>query len=191
MNRTFFLQRLRAGLAGLPPAAIDDWMADYEAHFDEGAAAGRSEADLAVALGDPDRLAREIRAEIGLRRWEAERTPASAAAAVFAVLGLGVVDVFVLMPILLTVFGVLSSLGAAALGVFSAGAVLFVLGVLAGAARDVAATMLTGFGVMAGAVSVAALATLVTVGLVQALVAYARLHLTLLKPALKATEAHP
>ena len=40
-------------------------MADYAAHFAEGMAAGRSEAEIAAALGDPLRLARELRAEAG------------------------------------------------------------------------------------------------------------------------------
>ncbi|OYW97171.1 MAG: hypothetical protein B7Z12_22070, partial [Caulobacter vibrioides] len=31
---------------------------------------GRTEAEAAAALGDPDRLARELRADAGLRRWE-------------------------------------------------------------------------------------------------------------------------
>ena len=42
---------------------------------------------MAVALGDPARLARELRTEAGLKRWETERNPSAAASAVFAVLG--------------------------------------------------------------------------------------------------------
>ena len=74
MTRTEFLDTLHRRLAGLPQAEIDDVMADYAAHFAEGMAAGRSEAEIAEALGDPLRLARELRAEVGLRRWEEERT---------------------------------------------------------------------------------------------------------------------
>ena len=65
MTRQDFIARLRAGLAGLPAQAQADIVADYETHFTEGAAAGRSEADIAAALGDPDRLARELRTEAG------------------------------------------------------------------------------------------------------------------------------
>ena len=36
----------------------DDVIADYEAHFDAGAAEGRSELEVAEALGNPGRLAR-------------------------------------------------------------------------------------------------------------------------------------
>ncbi|HKU99815.1 MAG TPA: DUF1700 domain-containing protein, partial [Vineibacter sp.] len=69
MTRAAFLASLRSGLSGLPAADIDDILADYASHFDEGLAAGRSEDDVAAALGDARQLARELRAEAGLRRW--------------------------------------------------------------------------------------------------------------------------
>ena len=70
MNRAEFLSRLRNGLAGLPGAQADEIIADYGGHFDEALAAGRSEEEVSAALGDPARLARELRAESGLRHWE-------------------------------------------------------------------------------------------------------------------------
>ncbi len=88
MTRLEFLDTLRRRLAGLPPAEIDDLVADYATHFADGMAAGRSEADIAQALGDPMRLARELRAEAGFRRWETERTPASFFAVLFGFLAL-------------------------------------------------------------------------------------------------------
>ena len=50
-----------------------------DSHFSEGRVAGRSEDEIAAALGDPVRLARELRAEAGFKRWESERTPGSLA----------------------------------------------------------------------------------------------------------------
>ncbi|MFM8820147.1 MAG: DUF1700 domain-containing protein [Phenylobacterium sp.] len=188
MSRELFLGRLRAGLAGLPPETIEDYVADYAAHFDEGVAAGRSEADVMAGLGDPGRLARELKAEAGLKRWETERNPSSAATAIFGLLGLGVIDVLIILPILLPVLGVILGFAITSVVGFGAGAFVFVLGPLAGAVRDIGAAMLAGLGVMAGSVSVGALTALVTVGLVNALVWYGRLHLKLLKPALEAQE---
>ena len=60
MTRQAFLDRLRAGLRGLPTSAINDIVADYQAHFAEGVAAGRTEAEIAAALGEPDRVIREL-----------------------------------------------------------------------------------------------------------------------------------
>ncbi len=69
MTRDQFISRLRAGLAGMASEAIDDIVADYQAHFDEGLAAGRSEDQVAEALGDPDRLARDLRDAAPARPW--------------------------------------------------------------------------------------------------------------------------
>ena len=46
MNRSAFLARLREGLTGLAQEDIDELISDYEAHFTEGAAAGRSDDDI-------------------------------------------------------------------------------------------------------------------------------------------------
>src|SRR5207344_2100507 len=75
MTRLEFLDTLRRRLAGLPQAEIDELVGDYATHFADGMAAGRSEAEIAEALGDPMRLARELRAEAGFRRWEEAPTP--------------------------------------------------------------------------------------------------------------------
>ena len=100
MTKSEFLDTLRRRLAGLPPSEIDDVIADYAPHFADGMAAGRSEAEIAEALGDPVRLARELRAEAGLRRWEEERTPANFFAALFGFLALIAVDFVFLLPLL-------------------------------------------------------------------------------------------
>ena len=63
MNRETFVEKLRTGLRGLPQTTVDEVMADYEAHFSEGLQAGRTEDEIASALGDPSRLARELRAD--------------------------------------------------------------------------------------------------------------------------------
>ncbi|MBV9509400.1 MAG: DUF1700 domain-containing protein [Caulobacteraceae bacterium] len=183
MNRREFMSRLRAGLAGLPAAAIEDIAADYEAHFDDAAAAGRSEPETAEALGDPGRLARELRAEASLKTWREARTPAAAASAVFAVLSLGAVDIIVLLPVLTALAGVLSLLFFLVLIGLVAGGVVIAASPFSGA---IAATMLTGLGLLAGSISAGAVLMLVTVGLVNGLVWYGRLHYRLLKPAIEA-----
>ena len=100
MTRFEFLDTLRRRLAGLPPEEIDELVGDYATHFDEGMAAGRSEAEIAEALGDPMRLARELRAEAGFRRWEEARTPANFFAVLFGFLALVAVDFVFLLPLL-------------------------------------------------------------------------------------------
>ena len=103
MNRMAFLHILGDGLAGLPAREIDDILADYAAYFDEAHASGRSEEDVANALGDPRRLARELRAESGLRRWENHRSLGNSATALLALGGLAAVDILFLLPLLFAV----------------------------------------------------------------------------------------
>ena len=184
MTRHDFIARLRQGLVGLPLQAQSDIVADYETHFSEGLAAGRSEADVAAALGDPDRLARELRTEVGVQRWQAQRNPEAAAAAVFAVLGLGAIDILVLLPILISLVSVLCAFGIVALVGFVGGAVVFAAGPFAHGPGGIGAALLTGLGLMAGGVSLASVVTLVSIGLVNALIWYGRLHYRLLKPAI-------
>jgi len=184
MTRQAFMARLREGLRGLPAQTQADIAADYEAHFTEGAAAGRGEADVAAALGDPGRLARELRAEAGLKRWEEERNPSGAAAAIFALLGLGAIDILILLPILMGIGGAIFGIGVAIAAVFIAGGAVFAAGPFTGMPGGPLAAVLAGIGLMTGAVSAGAVLAMVTIGLVNVLVWYGRLHYRLLKPAL-------
>ena len=186
MTRDAFLNRLRGGLKGMSPSAVADVMADYESHFAEGEGAGRSEAEIAQALGDPDRLARELRAEAGLRRWEEERNPTAAVGAVFAVLGLATIDLLILLPILVAVGGTLFGLSIASIAIFFAGGFTFVTSMFQGSGGAGFAGLFAGLGLMSGAVASGALLILGATMLVNVLVRYARLHFRLLKPALQA-----
>ena len=185
MTRQEFLAKLRAGLAGLPATTIHDVATDYETHFSEGEAAGRSETEIAAALGDPSRLAREIRAEAGLKAWRETRSPATAAAAIFAVLGLGALDIIILLPVLMGVGGVLCGLFIVTAVCLFAGGAMLVGGPFYGGPGGIVGLMLAGLGVVAGSVSAAAVLMLITIGLVNGLAWYGRLHYRLLKPAIE------
>ncbi len=185
MTRQAFMARLREGLRGLPPQAQSEIAADYETHFADGAAAGRSEQDVAASLGDPARLAQELRAEAGLKRWEQQRSPASAASAVFGLLGLGALDILIMLPILMGVGGALLGLAAAVIAMFVSGIVVFVAGPFSGMPGGPAVAILAGVGLMTGGVSLGALLGIAAIGLVNAVVWYARLHYRVLKPALE------
>lgn len=105
MTRDAYLLMLRSGLAGLPSQEIDDIVADYAAHFAESEASGRNEAEVAAALGDPGRIARELRADVGLRRFESHWSLSNLVAAGTALAGLAVVDILFLLPLLIvTIF---------------------------------------------------------------------------------------
>lgn len=185
MTRQAFMARLREGLRGLPPQTVTDIVADYEAHFTDGEAAGRSEAEVAAALGDPERLAREIRAESTMNRWREERSPGAAASAVFAVLGLGAIDILILLPILMGIAATIIGIGVAIIIAFFFGAFTFAAGPFFDPPGGPITAILGGIGIMAGSASAGAVLTIVSIGLMNALVWYGRLHYRLLKPALE------
>jgi len=188
MTRDEFLKRLNRGLAGVSPEAAADIVADYEAHFEAAEAEGRSEAEVAEALGDPARIAREHKLEAGVRRWETARTPSSAAGAIVAVLGLGAIDILVLAPVLLPMIGVIVGLYLALIGVFFAGGGVMIAGPFSGFPGGAAAAVLGGLGMMAAAVALAALLTIATIWLVNGLIWFGRLHVKLIKPAIEGQE---
>ena len=185
MNRVAFLTILRDGLAGLPAHEIDDIVADYTAYFDEARASGRSEQDVAAALGDPRRLARELRAETGLRRWENHRSLRNSATVLLALGGLAAVDILFLLPLLfavtlalLVIELVIFVIAIAGLGALLS---LFKTGEFASIA-DMVRRAVVGIGLIGGAAGGEALLWLALNRAVKMLGSYARLHYRLLKP---------
>jgi len=183
MKRDEFLAALKSGLAGMPRDQMDDIVRDYESHFAEGMAQGRSEDEIASALGDPARLAKELRAEAGLRRWQEGRNAASFIAALLAFLGLATFDVILLLPVLLVVLIVLFALGIAMLGVIIAGIVHTVVALVSfESLRHSLATLFQGAGLVAGGIGGGALLLLAVDWMVAVLGRYARMHYRLIKP---------
>ena len=189
MNRAMFLSELRMGLSGLPVQEIEETIADYESHFSEGIAAGRSEAAIANALGDPARLARELKAEAGFRRWESERSAGSLVSAVIALLGLATIDLIFLIPFVCVVGAILIAMFAVSISLFFAGGAvwllalfpgLMVFGSTVGILGSGAALWLAGLGLISAAVGLMALTWLLLDLFVRGLVHYARLHFRLL-----------
>ncbi len=169
MTRNEFIRRLKAALKGMPQEDIADIVADYEEHFEAGRADGRSEEEVAAALGNPARLARELRFEAGYRNWESARSPSSAWSAILAFMGLATIDILILLPIVLPVIGVLVALYIAVIAVFIAGGFVLVAGPFSGFPGGWLVALLAGLGTMSGAVAAAALLTIVSIWIVKGL----------------------
>jgi uncharacterized membrane protein len=182
MTKEAFLAALGAHLRGLPLAAREEILADYASYFDEGVAAGRREDDIAAALGEPSRLARELRAQAGLKRWDEERSPAAAAGAILAILSLGAIDLLILLPVLVTVFSLILVFALVAAGMIVGGLVMLIAAPFGSFGGGLLPTTLGGVGVFAGGLSLAALQALIVIGLTNLLIRYGRFHVRLIKP---------
>jgi uncharacterized membrane protein len=189
MNRADFLRILHDGLAGLAEPDVGEILTDYDAYFDEGVASGRSEEDIAAALGDPRRLARELRAETGLRRWETHRSLRNSYAAVLALGGLAAVDILLLVPLLIAAVVMMLVLGLVifVLGIIGIGLLLSVIKLATVAPiATLVLRLLAGIGLIAASGGIAMLLLLAFNGALRKLGDFARLHYRLLKP-----EQHP
>ncbi|HEY4029271.1 MAG TPA: DUF1700 domain-containing protein [Caulobacteraceae bacterium] len=182
MTKDQFLSALRTHLTGVPTAAADDIVADYASHFDEGLAAGRREEDIAAALGDPARLARELRAQAGLKRWEEERSPSAAAGAILAILSIGAIDLLILLPMLMVAVSLIFALACVAAAFAIAGVFMLLFSPIAILHGHLAQGVLAGLGFLSGGTAMGCLSALASIGLVNFLIRYGRFHLRLIKP---------
>jgi uncharacterized membrane protein len=176
--RLTFLATLRAGLRGIEPAAVDDAVADYVSHFEVGAAKGRTEEEIASALGDPLVLADELRVEMRIDRWQAAPTPAAAARLIAAVIGLGAANTvltLILLPFLCLLY---FSFLLADILILGIGGWFIIAGPSLGFERP--ASLLAGAGLVFAAVTIASLLGLLSIALIGGLSRYARLHYRLL-----------
>jgi len=177
MTRDAFLRTLRQGLAGLPPQEIEDIVGDYAAHFAD--ASGRGEAEVAAALGDPTRIARELRAEAGLRRFEAHWSVSNMLAATIALAGLAFVDIVFLLPLLITAVVLALGLGITlvAIGVLGIKIILTTLLFEPGTAVSLTlGRLFIGAGLVSGFLGGGALLLLAMGAGVRVVGRYARLH---------------
>jgi uncharacterized membrane protein len=185
MNRAHFMAQLRDGLAGLHHSDIADIVADYESHFADGAADGRSQEEVAAALGDPVRLARELRAEIGFRRWEENRSAGNFLGVVLALLGLATIDFIILLPFLCFLAALFFGLAVACLGMVVGGAFLLFNLLWGGVMGNTGMQLLIGLGLISGAIGGGALLLLLMDIIAKLLIRYARLHFRLFDTANK------
>lgn len=109
MNRDQFLIELESLLKGLSREERADILQDFEEHFAIGLSEGKTEEDISTALGSPHQIAKEIRANYHIERVEKDATVGNVVRAVWAVIGLGFFNLFIVLgPFLVLVSLVLA-----------------------------------------------------------------------------------
>ena len=101
MKQDVFIQKLRNELGALPKAAVDEIIADYREYIGDAIAAGRAEEEVIAALGDPVKLARELKAQASYRQWESHRSFGNLARVIGAIAGLGLLNMLLLIPFMI------------------------------------------------------------------------------------------
>lgn len=98
MTKTDYLNNLSNELAGLAPEVIRDMQSAYELRFIEGASLGRSEEEIIAGLEDPKLVAARLKANINFQQFKQEKTPRSLLRMFFSFIGLGIFNLFMLIP---------------------------------------------------------------------------------------------
>ena len=164
--RAAFLAALRAGLRGAPTPFVDEVIADYTAHFEDGVRNGRREEEIATALGDPLALADELRAELAVSSWEAASTPNAGARVISQAMARGVLRASVAMLTLPLVALVSFMLSLAGLAGIVCGVWFLVAGSTFGLPGGFVTVALGGIGLIAGGIALCALTLLGLRGLI-------------------------
>nr|WP_314628557.1 DUF1700 domain-containing protein [uncultured Janthinobacterium sp.] len=98
MNKQDYLDALRRALAGLPPDLVAKTLDYYEQTFIEGAAAGRSEQEIAGDLGDPKKIALTLRTSTQRQAFEQKKTPVNLLRLLVSLVGLAIFNLFMVVP---------------------------------------------------------------------------------------------
>jgi uncharacterized membrane protein len=125
MNRVQYIEELRKALRRAPEADRREILEDYEEHFKVGMAEGRSEEEIATALGNPSAIGKAYRIETLADDTRAGWKVADVFRAVFASISLGFFNIIVVLGPFLGLVGVLIGMWAvvAALGVSGIGGI--------------------------------------------------------------------
>jgi uncharacterized membrane protein len=125
MNRDQFLAQLRKALGRTAEVDKREILADYEEHFKVGIAEGRSEDEIARALGNPSAIGNAFRIESLADNTRAGWKLADVFRAAFASISLGFFNIIVVLGPFLGLVGVLIGMWAvvAALGISGIGGV--------------------------------------------------------------------
>lgn len=126
MNKKDFMYKLSLYLGGIPGEDRQDVISDFEEHFKEGLAEGRTEEDIAGSLGDPKSLANQFKASILVSEAEKTTSAVNITRAVLATLGLGFLNLIFILGPFIAIVAVLISLFASAIAIVAAGITVFI-----------------------------------------------------------------
>lgn len=129
MNRNEYISALGNLLNGIPEQDKNEILYDYSEHFRIGLENGKTEEEIAQALGDVRMIARQFKADYSVRQAETNTSAGNILRAVLAACLLGFFNLVIVLGPFLGLIGVLIGLFAASVGTSAGGCGLF-LGVI-------------------------------------------------------------
>jgi uncharacterized membrane protein len=182
MTKHDFMAQLAQALGPLKPEERQDILADFEEHFQNGLAGGKSEEEVAAELGDPATLAAQYTE--GLPAAPTPVGPGDVARGVLAALGLLLFDVIIALPVIGTLLGLWLGLWGVVVGLLGGSAACFAAPFFSWIP---VAPPITIVGIVAMGIAMLALSVLAAIGMVyvtkgffHGLLAYVRMHIRII-----------
>ncbi|GGI43140.1 HAAS signaling domain-containing protein [Mammaliicoccus stepanovicii] len=132
MNKKTYLSTLNKYLKHLPDEDRADIIAEYETHFISGKEDGQSEEMIADELGKPKEIAKEINATLAIDRAENNNKMSNVWHAIISVMGLGILNFFVILIPIVAIVSILLSFMAITLTLLLTPTALLIKGVYNG-----------------------------------------------------------
>ncbi|NBJ67934.1 MULTISPECIES: DUF1700 domain-containing protein [Clostridia] len=109
MNKKEFMKKLTVGIKKLPKEEQQEVIQDFEEHFAIGLAEGKTEAEIAAALGTPNQVAKELVATYHLEKADHTSNTGNIFRAVWAVIGLGFFNLVIVLGPFIALVSIIAS----------------------------------------------------------------------------------
>ena len=116
MTKKDFFTRLEKGMKGVPREYKQEILSDFEHHFDDAEADGRTEDEICAILGNPIMIGKAGRAEFLVKEAETRKSIKNILRAILAAAGLSLVNVLFVLAPFISIWAVIVSIWAAAAG---------------------------------------------------------------------------
>jgi len=116
MNKIEFMKELSRNLTNIPVEEKHDISIDYDEYFIIGVEKGRSEEDIALSLGEPKTIAKQLKANYMIEKAQNTETSGNIIRAVIAAVGLGLFNIIFILGPFIGVIGILIGLYGATFG---------------------------------------------------------------------------
>lgn len=133
MNKQEYLRLLDRYLTRVTPEERRDILDEYETYFISGKEAGKTEEEISKELGNPKSIGREMSATSAMDKVEDSKNPNNVTNAILAVMGLSILNFFVVFGVLTTLIGLLFGLITTTVTLLFSPVLLLVKGIIDGA----------------------------------------------------------
>ncbi|WP_425447425.1 HAAS signaling domain-containing protein [Dethiothermospora halolimnae] len=164
MNKEKFLQSLSKELKDISKEEREDVLFDYREHFDIGLKDGRSEEEISKSLGNPKKIAKQIKVSSILEEASNNTSTRNIFKAILAVMGLSLLNLMIVGPLLLSFGAVILALIASSVAVVLAGGLAIISTILEPILKNIVSMSVNPFIGIVGGVGTTALGILSTIG---------------------------